>query len=98
MADAADSKSVASNGVWVRLPPSVLQVSWGGRARGLGRATPPTGHLLAKPLANRLQNDRADPGDESQLLGSLVGQSERNVRQALRLADAMAPCVVFADE
>ncbi len=63
---------------------------------------PPTGQLLAKPLAkplaNRLQNDRADPGDESQLLGSLVGQSESNVRQALRLADAMAPCVVFADE
>ena len=59
---------------------------------------PPTGHLLAKPLANRLQNDRADPGDESQLLGSLVGQSESNVRQALRLADAMAPCVLMVDE
>jgi|LakMenEpi03Aug12_release.lakeMendotaPanAssembly.Ray.scaffolds.fasta_scaffold127979_3 hypothetical protein len=32
------------------------------------------------------------------LLGSLVGQSESNVRAALKLADAMAPCVLFADE
>jgi hypothetical protein len=32
------------------------------------------------------------------LLGSLVGQSEQNVRQALRIADAMAPCVLFVDE
>jgi len=31
-------------------------------------------------------------------LGSLVGQSEGNVRAALKLADAMAPCVLFADE
>jgi hypothetical protein len=32
------------------------------------------------------------------LLGSLVGQSESDVRAALRLADAMAPCVLFCDE
>lgn len=32
------------------------------------------------------------------LLGSLVGQSEQNVRQALRIADAMAPSVLFIDE
>ncbi|NBP72907.1 MAG: AAA family ATPase, partial [Alphaproteobacteria bacterium] len=31
-------------------------------------------------------------------LGSLVGQSESNIRQALKLADAMAPCVLFCDE
>jgi SpoVK/Ycf46/Vps4 family AAA+-type ATPase len=31
-------------------------------------------------------------------LGSLVGQSEQNIRQALRIADAMAPCVVYCDE
>ena len=43
MADAADSKSVASNGVWVQVPPPALQDSWGGRARGLGRATPQQG-------------------------------------------------------
>src|SRR5947207_4226725 len=29
---------------------------------------------------------------------SLVGQSEGNLRQALRIADAMSPCVLFVDE
>ena len=32
------------------------------------------------------------------LMGSLVGQSEQNIRHALRIADAMAPCVIFVDE
>jgi SpoVK/Ycf46/Vps4 family AAA+-type ATPase len=36
--------------------------------------------------------------DIGNLLGSLVGQSESNVRAALKLADAMAPCVLYADE
>jgi hypothetical protein len=36
--------------------------------------------------------------DVGALMGSLVGQSEANVRQALRLVDAMAPCVVMLDE
>jgi hypothetical protein len=36
--------------------------------------------------------------DVGALMGSLVGQSEANIRQALRIADAMAPCVLFVDE
>jgi hypothetical protein len=36
--------------------------------------------------------------DVGSLMGSLVGQSEQNIRQALRIADAMAPCVLFIDE
>jgi ATPase family associated with various cellular activities (AAA)/Type II intron maturase/Reverse transcriptase (RNA-dependent DNA polymerase) len=36
--------------------------------------------------------------DVGSLLGSLVGQSEANTRQALRLVDAMSPCVVMIDE
>src|SRR4051812_34997261 len=36
--------------------------------------------------------------DVGSLMGSLVGQSEANIRQALRIVDAMAPCVLFADE
>src|SRR4051794_31691951 len=36
--------------------------------------------------------------DVGSLLGSLVGQSEANIRQALRLVDAMSPCVVMLDE
>jgi len=36
--------------------------------------------------------------DVGALMGSLVGQTEQNTRQALRIADAMAPAIVFADE
>jgi len=36
--------------------------------------------------------------DIGSLMGSLVGQTEQNIRQALRIADAMAPCVLFLDE
>jgi len=36
--------------------------------------------------------------DVGTLLGSLVGQSEANVRHALRLVDAMSPCVVMLEE
>jgi hypothetical protein len=36
--------------------------------------------------------------DVGQLMGSLVGQSEERTRQALRIIDAMAPCVLMVDE
>ena len=36
--------------------------------------------------------------DIGALMASLVGQTEQNIRQALRIADAMAPCVLFLDE
>ncbi|MEX2213643.1 MAG: AAA family ATPase [Phycisphaeraceae bacterium] len=36
--------------------------------------------------------------DVGSLMGSLVGQSEERTRQALRIADAMAPCVLYVDE
>jgi len=36
--------------------------------------------------------------DVGMLFGSLVGQTEQNVRQALRIAEAMAPCILFIDE
>ncbi|PHS11667.1 MAG: AAA family ATPase [Blastopirellula sp.] len=36
--------------------------------------------------------------DIGALMGSLVGQTEHNIRQALRIADAMAPCILFCDE
>ena len=36
--------------------------------------------------------------DIGALFGSLVGQSEQNMRQALRIAEAMAPCILFCDE
>lgn len=31
-------------------------------------------------------------------MGSLVGQTEANIRRALQIADAMAPCLLFVDE
>lgn len=36
--------------------------------------------------------------DVGALYGSLVGQTEERIRQALRIIDAMAPCVAFIDE
>ncbi len=36
--------------------------------------------------------------DVGSLMGSLVGQTESNIRQALKIADAMSPCILFVDE
>ena len=36
--------------------------------------------------------------DIDQLMGGILGESERNLRQALALAEAMAPCIVWIDE
>jgi SpoVK/Ycf46/Vps4 family AAA+-type ATPase len=36
--------------------------------------------------------------DIGSLMGSLVGITEERTRQALRIADAMVPCIVFVDE
>ena len=52
---------------------------------------------LAKALGNEM-NRPTLVLDVGALLGSLVGQSEANIRQALRIIDAMAPCVAFLDE
>jgi SpoVK/Ycf46/Vps4 family AAA+-type ATPase len=36
--------------------------------------------------------------DVGALMGSLLGQTEANIRQALKIADAMAPSILFIDE
>ena len=36
--------------------------------------------------------------DIGRLMASLVGESEKNIRQALSIAEAMAPCILFIDE
>jgi hypothetical protein len=77
--------------------------------QGKDRSSPkPRGVLLLSPpgcgksqFAKALGNETGRPTvvlDVGTLLGSLVGQSEGNVRAALKLADAMAPCVLFCDE
>jgi len=52
-------------------------------------------------FAKALGNETGRPTlllDIGALMGSLVGQTEHNVRQALRIADAVAPCILFIDE
>lgn len=59
---------------------------------------PGTGKSLTAKMVGslwRLPLLRLDIGS---LFGSLVGESEERVRQALRLAETVAPCVVWIDE
>ena len=52
-------------------------------------------------LAKALGNETGRPTlllDLGALMGSLVGQTEQNLRSALRQIDAMAPCILFCDE
>jgi hypothetical protein len=68
----------------------------------------PRGVLLLSPpgcgksaFAKALGNETGRPTlvlDVGSLMGSLVGQTESNIRQALRIIDAMAPAVCFLDE
>ena len=68
----------------------------------------PRGVLLLSPpgcgksqFAKSLGNETGRPTltlDIGSLMASLVGQSEQNIRQALQIADAMAPCILFCDE
>lgn len=48
-----------------------------------------TAHMLGKPLIKF---------DVSRVFAGLVGESEARVRAALKMVDAMAPCVVMLDE
>jgi hypothetical protein len=78
------------------------------RALQGGRNVRPRGVLLLgvpgsgkSAFAKALGNETGRPTlilDIGALLGSLVGQTEQNIRQALRIADAMAPCILFVDE
>src|SRR5215468_2301564 len=78
------------------------------RALRPGRQVRPRGVLLLgvpgtgkSAFAKALGNECGRPTlllDLGALYGSLVGATEANVRQALRVADAMAPCVLHVDE
>jgi SpoVK/Ycf46/Vps4 family AAA+-type ATPase len=78
------------------------------RALQGGRTVKPRGVLLLgvpgtgkSCLAKALGNETGRPTlllDLGSLYGSLVGQTELQVRQALRTIDAMAPCIAFIDE
>lgn len=67
--------------------------------KGLLLAGPPgTGKTsVAKNIANILNLPLLQL-DIASLLGSLVGESEGNVRRALKTAEAIAPCILWVDE
>jgi hypothetical protein len=69
------------------------------RARGVLLLGPPGSGKSACEKA--LGNETGRPTlllDVGSLMGSLVGQSEKRTRQALKIADVMAPCVIMIDE
>ena len=79
--------------------------------RQQGRRDPlrrPRGVMLLSPpgcgksqFAKCLGNETGRPTlllDVGALYGSLVGQTERNIRRAIQTIEAMAPCVVLIDE
>ena len=79
--------------------------------RRQGHANPlkrPKGVLLLSPpgcgksqFAKCLGSEAGRPTlilDIGSLMGSLVGSTEANIRQALKIIDAMSPCVVMVDE
>ncbi len=79
--------------------------------RRKGNANPlnrPKGCLLLSPpgcgksqFAKCLGTETGRPTlilDIGSLMGSLVGSTEGNIRQALKIVDAMSPCVVMVDE
>ena len=71
----------------------------GTRARGVALVSPPGcgKSQFCKALGNEVGRPTLTL-DVGSLLGSLVGQSESQTRQALKIADAMAPCVLYCDE
>ncbi len=78
------------------------------KALAPGRSVKPRGTLLLSPpgcgksqFCKALGKEVGRPVlslDLGSLYGSLVGESEKNIRQALTLAEAMAPCILFVDE
>lgn len=69
------------------------------KARGVALISPPGcgKSAFAKALGNEIGRPTLAL-DVGALMGSLVGQTEAQTRTALRIADAMAPCVLFLDE
>jgi len=69
------------------------------RARGVMLLSPPG--CGKSQFAKTLGNETGRPTlilDVGSLLGSLVGQTEANIRRALQIADAMSPCILMIDE
>jgi len=59
---------------------------------------PGCGKSLSAKAAAKLFNIPLLRLDMGRLLGKYVGESESNMRKAIRLADALSPCVLWIDE
>jgi ATP-dependent 26S proteasome regulatory subunit len=71
----------------VDIPKGVLVVGMPGCGKSLNAKA--TSHLFGIPLL------RLDMG---RLMGKYVGESEANMRKAIKLAEAISPCVLWIDE
>ena len=78
---------------------ALSQRSSSARPRGILLLSPPGcgKSQFCKALGNELGRPTLIL-DIGSLMGSLVGQTESNIRQALRIADAMSPCILYLDE
>lgn len=59
---------------------------------------PGTGKSLTAKVVSGLWRQPLIRLDMGAVFGSLVGQSEENIRRALRLAETVSPCVLWIDE
>jgi AAA+ superfamily predicted ATPase len=59
---------------------------------------PGTGKSLTAKVVSGLWHQPLIRLDMGAVFGSLVGQSEENIRRALRLAETVSPCVLWIDE
>jgi SpoVK/Ycf46/Vps4 family AAA+-type ATPase len=71
----------------LRPPKGILMVGAPGTGKSLTAKA--TAKLFGMPLLKL---------DMSKVFGSLVGESEKNMAEALKIAESIAPCILFVDE
>jgi SpoVK/Ycf46/Vps4 family AAA+-type ATPase len=85
---------------------SLARAAFSSKARAAGVDTPKGLLLVGPPGSGKSLSAKAIAGgqmpllrmDVGALMGGLVGQSEGNMRSALKVAEAVAPCVLWIDE
>ncbi len=81
------SFSDAARDYGIPVPKGVLMIG----VQGCGKS------LIAKAVASAYQLPMLKL-DVGRIFGSLVGQSEQNMRKAIRIAESLAPCCLWMDE
>ena len=85
---------------------NIKRTAFSERAKAAGVDTPKGVLLVGVPGTGKSLSAKAIAGgqmpllrmDIGALMGGLVGQSEANMRAALKVAEAVAPCVLWVDE